>query len=203
MTMKKLLAASIVAACATTANAADLGRYPGSVKDGVYQPEVSWAGFSASVAGGASFYTGDVDALGYDFSLTGFTGLGRLQYDWQAGRLVVGPYADISFTTSSDADVDTRLGFGAGVRAGIAEGNALVYGKLGYHRSHIGSDYLDVSKDLNAVRVGGGLEFRMSQKLTAFAEANIDLYDDVSVVGYKLESTETSVLGGVRYRFGN
>lgn len=107
-------------------------------------------------------------------------------YDVQFAGAVVGLEAEV-------ADSDTDLSFAAvpgvrlvtdrdlyaGARVGYAKGNALVYGKVGYTNARFEGVALGFAggENLDGVRVGGGLEYKLSSNLYAKAEYRYSNYE--------------------------
>jgi hypothetical protein len=212
----KALALATSMLFADPAVAADLGGQP-SMKDyGELAPPMGWGGFSAALGVGATFsdnqFTFADNSPAINFGDSGFTALGRLQYDWQLGHFVFGPYVDLSYTGSNSSYLDSHMGYGAGVELGYVDGAGKIYTKFGWERSHLKySDAnkesptynWDVSKDRDALRVGGGLEFKVSRRLVLFAEGDIDFFSSMGTKyrDMKVESTDLTALAGIRIPF--
>jgi outer membrane autotransporter protein len=238
--MKYLIAALGLIASAISANAADLGKY--SLKDPIpaaaapvervtYQNafwEGAYAGASINyetlnfdhdlrIGGyslGEAVADGIVTERGGDGN--GWSASIRAGYDFQRGRVVVGPYVEVTgidgasaertyatpFCASCAASVtwESNWSVEAGGRLGIDLGMFMLYAKLGYTATsfsgdasltydgeEIGSRSLD--KTLNAIAYGGGVEAKLSQHVVVFGEV---MHYDFSDVTYREDGAEYS-----------
>lgn len=118
-----LIGALALTAVAPVANAADVYRREGGLKDAGpvdYLPPIVWAGFYAGVNLGAAFDDNED-------SDTVLIGGGHLGYNWQGpSNLVVGIEGDVDFADDIDylATIRGRLGYAFGPTLAYATGGA-------------------------------------------------------------------------------
>lgn len=215
--IRTLAAAAILAALSASASAADI---PASRQAAGPAPEpyvqsvaASWNGFYAGVNAGWSWGNSDwvVATPGHDID-GGAIGL-HGGYNFQWNSIVYGIEADIDFTdidgtsacgaTICTTDINT-LGSVRG-RLGYAWDNMQVYGTGG-----IALAGLDVtapaftdSTTLTGGVVGGGAEYRLTDSLSARAEALYYMFADKNIGGGldNVDIDTTTVRAGVSYHF--
>ncbi|MBO9574455.1 MAG: porin family protein [Sphingobium sp.] len=154
----------------------------------------------------ATFSGPRVEALaGYDSVKTNSNGLGSpggflygvgLGYDLRAGGAVIGAEAELSDSTASRAvvggDVDAARDIYIGGRIGVPVGtNLLAYAKAGYTNARVNTPTFRENGD--GVRVGGGLEYDLGNKLYVKAEYRYSNYEQ--------DIERHQVVGGVGVRF--
>ncbi len=148
------------------------------------------------VEGVVGYDTTDVEGEGSD----GVTYGAQLGYDVQSGGAVFGVEAEASDSTIDECVGDVDLAgdelcveagrdLYVGGRAGAAVGrNLLVYAKGGYSNARVGVDYEDGTtgtaldfeqgRNLDGVRVGGGLEVAVGPNSYAKTEYRYSNYED-------------------------
>jgi outer membrane immunogenic protein len=175
-----------------SAFSADLGGYPGGMKDGPYErPAIyaQWTGLYVGLQGG--YLWGDA---GHSFSNgapsdnsdpDGFIGGGHIGYNLQSGSIVYGIEADIeggdvggSFTNltglSSTGAVDLNWQGSLRARLGVVHGSMLFYATGGWAFGDFdfsggpapGPACCGYSETLNGWTIGGGIEWALSKNLT-------------------------------------
>lgn len=164
-----------VAAFATGASAADLSApkaVPAPVEDAA--PAKAWTGCYGGIAGGIVAAGLNVEQIAVDIGC-----------DYQLGsRIVVGGLARYGHTFSPESDRAEIM-----ARAGVLLNPALLVYATGGGMTSIGHGS---SGDWYAM-AGAGLETYVAPRMTLYVEA--DRY-------FETGSEATSVLAGVRYRFG-
>jgi outer membrane immunogenic protein len=207
--MRKLamVAATVLAAGGSTAQAADMGYYGSQTPYTVNQPlnAFSWAGPYLGANLGYSF--GDVSN-----NITkpaGFSGGVQGGYNWQSGAFVFGAEGDLQFTTADDTFAPYKFSnpwFGTiRGRVGYAMNNVLLYGTggLAFGELH-GENLLRTESHTNpGWTVGAGAEFAFAPKLSAKVEY---LYVNLSSSNFAITSTSNSynfgvIRAGINYHF--
>jgi outer membrane immunogenic protein len=206
--MKKILLAGVAfAALSGTAFAADLpSRVAAPAPIIAAVPLFTWTGFYVGVNAGYGWSNNDFDA--FDAADVdddgGFVGGAQAGYNYQIGSFVVGlegdiQYADFgaegAFDFDGDGDDDrfeSSDWFGTvRARAGVAFGQALIYGTGGFA----------FADDANGWTVGGGIEYAFTNNLSAKIEGlyvNLDL--DNNLVD---DEAEFGIIrAGLNFRFG-
>ena len=126
---------------------------------------------------------------GYDKVNTNSNGLGSpdgviygigLGYDLRAGNAVVGVEAELADSTASrnvtGGDVDAARDIYIGARVGVPIGtNLLAYAKAGYTNARVNTPTFRENGD--GLRVGGGLEYDLGNKLFVKAEYRYSNYE--------------------------
>lgn len=193
--MRKLILAALVAGTAATpalAQPAD-GRFTGFRVEGI-------VGYDST----------DIEGEGSDGIVYG-VGAG---YDVQAGNIVIGIDGEVSKSTvdecvtsavvaGDELCVEAGRELSVGGRVGFVAGsNALVYARAGYTNARVEVDYDDPTgtvldtfegRNLDGVRVGGGVELGLGTNAFAKAEYRYSNYED----GFDRHQ----VVGGVGLRF--
>ena len=205
--MKKILLSSVAfLGLATGALAADLPsrRAPAPVIAAV--PVFTWTGFYVGVNAGYGWSDDDFDAVDFadEDDDGGFVGGAQVGYNYQIGSFVVGlegdiQYIDFGSTRFRDADLVLREAgiddwFGtARARAGVAFGQALIYGTGGFA----------FADDANGWTVGGGVEYAFTNNLSAKIEGlYVNLDNDDDFPGFDGETDFGVVRAGLNFRFG-
>jgi len=150
-------------------------------------------------------------------------------YDFSTGGIVFGAEAELSDSTGGESDDN---GFGTGRRASFETGRdiyvggrigvlvsprALIYAKGGYTNARYGLDADDASgtrrefsATLDGFRVGGGVEFALSENMFAKAEYRYSSYSDLSVDvadtdvdfdDFDVNTDRHQLVAGVGFRF--
>lgn len=225
--LRILLSSTVLLTTFAGARAADIPSFePAPIAAPV--PSYAWTGFYAGVQGGYAFGENDdnsvlfdtdldggfgdtvltaglVDAFGPGFDSDfddGFTGGGRLGYDWQFDRFVLGVVGDINYTDIGDTvtansitpafyTFDRELNFLASgrLRGGVTLDRFLVYATGGFAYGNFdysfstssGSILSNVSKpdeDAWGYTVGGGVEALVTSNISVGLEY---LYTDLDV----------------------
>jgi outer membrane immunogenic protein len=210
-------------AAATPARAADLSVAPlYKAPPTVPVPAYNWSGFYLGVNGGGAWGTSNWSTVGNSFNLSGAQVGGTAGMNWQTGHAVFGLEGDVDWSgvrgtaapalcpgcaTNNDwlATVRGRAGYAFDrfmpfVSGGLAVGDirATAPGFAGTTQSNAGWT------------VGGGMEFALTNNLTAKAEyLHVDLgnmncgFSCGVAAGNSVSVREDIVRGGVNYRFGN
>lgn len=97
--------------------------------------------------------------------------------------------------------LDTNESYGISARAGyLVTNDALLYGRVGYQRTNYdvsvgtGATKISASDTLDGLRLGGGLEYALTDNVLARVEYNYTDYDETKF-------HENQVRVGVAYRF--
>ncbi|MEQ8743794.1 porin family protein [Parasphingorhabdus sp.] len=134
---------------------------------------------------------------GYDNTDFGIAGVGSadnadgflygasLGYDLQSNNIVYGVEAEITESTADisggGASVDASRDLYAGARVGFVAGDkALIYAKAGYTNARYtgaGAGFGAVAGNADGVRVGAGVEFKLSDKVFARGEYRYSNYE--------------------------
>jgi outer membrane immunogenic protein len=185
-------------------------------------PAYNWSGFYVGVNGGGAWGTSNWSTPSNSFNLSGGQVGGTAGMNWQAGRAVFGLEGDVDWSgvrgraaptlcpgcaTNNDwlATVRGRAGYAFDrfmpfVTGGLAVGDirATAPGAAGATQTNAGWT------------VGGGVEFALTNNLTAKAEyLHVDLgnmncgFSCGVATGNNVSVREDIVRGGVNYRFGN
>ena len=210
-------------AAVAPARAADLSVAPiYKAPPAVPVPAYNWSGFYLGVNGGGAWGTSNWSAVSNSFNLSGGQVGGTAGMNWQTGHAVFGLEGDVDWsgvrgtaapalcpgcTTNNDwlATVRGRAGYAFDrfmpfVTGGLAVGDvrATAPGAAGVSQTNAGWT------------VGGGLEFALTNNLTAKAEyLHVDLgnmncgFSCGVASGNNVSVREDIVRGGLNYRFGN
>lgn len=182
--MKKLLALAILGMMSAPAGAADLGAQGGYKDDlsGAVAPcaGVSWTGLrvggfigvgmtgvgsgTASISDGENYAHRSVFG-GYQMSTFGEIELGA-DYQFKGSPVVIGVFGDLGYGSGA-----MELTYGAKLRAGLAYGNALVYGFAGVEKAHYvhdlstagGNSIVSLSADPAGVAYGLGVDVALGR----------------------------------------
>ena len=111
----------------------------------------------------------------------GFLGGFHAGYNWDRGTLVYGVEGDIDFTDISFNTVDVDAISRLRLRMGVDTGSAFVYGTAGAAYMNGGSG--GVSLDGWGWVAGAGVDFKLSERWVAGADALYHEFDDVSPTG--------------------
>lgn len=122
----------------------------------------------------------DLDIAGVD-NVEGFLYGGTLGYDVQSGNMVYGAELEATESTGKISDPTGRVEAGrdlyAGGRLGVVVGDAaLLYAKAGYTNARISSPGLG-GENGDGVRVGAGIEYKLSDKMFARGEYRYSNYE--------------------------
>jgi outer membrane immunogenic protein len=211
--IRALAAAAMLTAIGVPALAADIPA-AGPVPEPYIQPvATSWSGFYAGINGGWNWGNSDwtVATPGHDID-GGLIGL-HAGYNFQWNSVVYGIEADIDF-----ADIDGASPCGGTIctttintlgsirgRLGYAWENTQLYGTGGLALA--GADFtapaFTDSTTLTGGVIGGGLEYRFSESLSARAEALYYIFADKNIGGGldNVDVDATTVRAGVSYHF--
>ncbi|WP_339823968.1 porin family protein [uncultured Parasphingorhabdus sp.] len=123
----------------------------------------------------------DLDIAGVD-NVDGFLYGAALGYDVQSGNLVYGAELEATESTSKISNAGGRIDAGrdlyAGARLGyVVGGSALLYAKAGYTNARVSSPGLG-GYNADGVRVGAGVEYKLSDKMFARGEYRYSNYED-------------------------
>ncbi len=122
----------------------------------------------------------DLDTPGVD-NVEGFLYGGTLGYDIQAGNVVYGAEVEATESTGKISNTFGRIEAGrdlyAGGRLGVVVGDsALLYAKAGYTNARV--SYPGIGGDnADGVRVGAGVEYKLSDKMFARGEYRYSNYE--------------------------
>jgi hypothetical protein len=185
--MKKFLIGLSMLMFSAPAMAADLGNQGGGFKDdalsNVVGPcaGVSWTGFRIGLgvgvgqtglgSGTESSTSGNVISTdvvngGYQMETVGQVELGY-DYQFRNSPLVIGAFGNLGYGSGP-----TQFTYGADVRAGLAWGNALFYGFVGYEKSHLAHDLTNTTgsavlasmkADPDGVAFGAGVDVNLGR----------------------------------------
>lgn len=195
--MKRILIATAALGLASTAQAADFTGPRVELRTG-------WDRLSVEGLPSANPATANIDADedGVAYGLA-------LGYDHAIGdSVIVGVEAGVDFfdnevsgtigTTRYDVDAKRDLDVAARIGTKLTD-NVLLYGKVGYSNARVksrfttGATTLVDSENLDGVRVGGGLEVALNDRVYAKAEYR---YTD-----YEAGISRNQVLTGIGFRF--
>jgi outer membrane immunogenic protein len=207
--MKKILLASVaLLGFAGAASAADLPARTMAPAAPIVAaaPIFTWSGFYLGVNAGYGWSNNDSDVIDLvdEDDDGGFIGGAQVGYNYQIGSFVVGlegdiQYIDFGSTRFRDADLVLREAgiddwFGtARARAGVAFGQALIYGTGGFA----------FADDANGWTVGGGVEYAFTNNLSAKIEGlYVNLDNDDDFPGFDGETDFGVVRAGLNFRFG-
>ncbi len=230
-----LTLAAGTALCVCSAQAADLpmAPRPAPVAPVAYvAPVYNWSGFyiGGHIGGGfsnSSWSDPITGANGDDFSKSGFLGGGQVGVNAQYNWLVVGLEGDFSWTglkgssTDSIGDkINTNVDWTSTVtgRVGAAFDRLLVYGKGGLALADDQSSFTDLGGNTasngSMVRtgwtVGGGLEYALTQNLSAkveydylgFGNKTMNFTTPLVGVSSNTNLNVQEVKAGLNFRFG-
>lgn len=209
--MKKFLLAGVALAFVSPALAADLpSRVAAPAPSPIYAvPVASWTGFYLGLnAGGVSIDAAPGDISGYTFGA-------RIGYDYQFGNgFVIGALGDAELSTASltfgpgglpRTKVQTDYILSANLRAGFAiSPSVLLYATGGYSYFDVQVNSLGpivgAPTSADGYNIGLGIEARMTQNLSAYAEYR---YHDIKFNNANGHADVNQVKVGVNYRFGS
>lgn len=122
----------------------------------------------------------DLDIAGVD-NVEGFLYGGTLGYDVQSGNFVYGAELEATESTGKISNVAGRIEAGrdlyAGGRLGVVVGDAaLLYAKAGYTNARISSPGVG-GENGDGVRVGAGVEYKLSENMFARGEYRYSNYE--------------------------
>mgnify|MGYP003670562266 FL=1 len=122
----------------------------------------------------------DTGIAGVD-NIDGFLYGGSLGYDIQSGNVVYGAELEATESTGKISNVGGRIEVGrdlyAGARLGFLVGDAaLLYAKAGYTNARVSSPGLG-GENGDGVRVGAGIEYKLSDKMFTRAEYRYSNYE--------------------------
>ena len=207
--MRKLAmaTATILAAGATAAQAADMGYYGSRTPYTVNQPlnAFSWAG--PYLGGNLGYSFGNV--TNNITKPSGFSGGLQGGYNWQSGAIVFGLEGDIQFSTADDTFAPYKFSnpwFGtARGRVGYAMNDVLLYATGGLAFGQLkGQNLLSTESHTTAGwTVGAGAEFAFAPKLSAKVEY---LYGSLSTNNFFITGAPNGynfglVRAGINYHF--
>lgn len=123
----------------------------------------------------------DLDIAGVD-NVDGFLYGGTLGYDIQSGNIVYGAELEATESTGKFSTAAGRIEAGrdlyAGARLGFVVGDAaLLYAKAGYTNARVSIPGVG-GENGDGFRVGGGIEYKLSDKLFARGEYRYSNYED-------------------------
>lgn len=123
----------------------------------------------------------DLDIPGVD-NVDGFLYGGSLGYDMQSGNVVYGAEVEATESTGNISNAGGRLEAGrdlyAGGRLGYVLGDStMLYAKAGYTNARVSSPGIGGTNG-DGVRVGGGVEFKLSENTFARGEYRYSDYED-------------------------
>ncbi|RJF64507.1 outer membrane protein [Rhodopseudomonas palustris] len=207
--MRKLAmaTATILAAGATAAQAADMSYYGSRTPYTVNQPlnAFSWAG--PYLGGNLGYAFGNV--TNNITKPSGFSGGVQGGYNWQSGAIVFGLEGDIQFSTSEDTFAPYKFSnpwFGtARGRVGYAMNDVLLYATGGLAFGQLkGQNLLSTESHTSAGwTVGAGAEFAFAPKLSAKVEY---LYGSLSTNNFFITGVPNGynfglIRAGINYHF--
>jgi outer membrane immunogenic protein len=177
-----LLGATVLAAGASCANAADLPVKAPAARIYAPAPVASWTGFYLGPNVGWGW--ANVDVGGVSSNLNGIIGGGQIGYNWQTGQFLIGIEGDFQGSSQSVSDtvagvtVDQRLPWFATLRGrvGYVAGPLLVYftggGAWANYRLDVTTGGATASDNATktAWTIGGGLEWMFVPKWSAKVE---------------------------------
>ncbi len=122
----------------------------------------------------------DLDIPGVD-NVEGFLYGGTLGYDIQSGNVVYGAELEATESTGNISDATGRFEAGrdlyAGARLGyVLSDSAMLYTKAGYTNARVSSPGLG-GENGNGVRVGAGIEYKLSDNMFARGEYRYSNYE--------------------------
>jgi len=123
----------------------------------------------------------DVDIAGVE-NVEGFLYGGTLGYDIQSGNMVYGAEVEATESTGKISSIAGRIEAGrdlyAGARLGyVVSDSAMLYAKAGYTNARVSSPGLG-SENGDGVRVGAGVEYKLSENMFARGEYRYSNYED-------------------------
>ncbi len=207
--MRKLAmaTATILAAGATAAQAADMGYYGSRTPYTVNQPlnAFSWAG--PYLGGNLGYAFGNV--TNNITKPSGFSGGVQGGYNWQSGAIVFGLEGDIQFSTADDTFAPYKFSnpwFGtARGRVGYALSDILLYATGGLAFGQLKGQNLLATETHNSAgwTVGAGAEFAFAPRLSAKVEY---LYGSLSTNNFIITGSPNGynfglIRAGINYHF--
>ena len=123
----------------------------------------------------------DLDVPGID-NVDGFLYGGSLGYDMQAGNVVYGAEVEATESTGNISNVVGRIEAGRDLYAGgrlcyVLGDSTMVYAKTGYTNARVSSPGIGGANG-DGARVGGGVEFKLSENMFARGEYRYSDYED-------------------------
>lgn len=201
--MKRILTIAAIAALSTAAHAGDLGKMRGAQSPAIPQapaePEYThYAG--PYIALGAGFDANSVSNGVDDISVSGLVATGRVGWDFQQGRFVFGPFADVEWNNADSTGIDGQWSVALGGRAGLVIGQALVYVNGGFEWKHFDISTISTDYDPSGPFVGAGLEASLGEGWTIMPEGRISFTDD-KVGSEKIDNQDYSFRVFAKKRF--
>jgi len=189
-----VLAALFLSSALFGAKAADLGSYKDGGRTaglGVLLPQ----GTYASIGIGETFDTAGISSL--TLSGQGASGDFRLGYDALLGnsKFVVGPLIGVGVqnVTGKTLTGNEKWNWEIGARAGrIFNSSDLLYVLVAYNQQHEGLTGTGVNPVLEGPKVAGGIEFDVTTGVTIGTELGYTWFNDYSVAGTTLKSSDMS-----------
>lgn len=156
-----------------------------------------------------------------DLNLDGWTYGGFFGYGKTFDRFYVGGEGEVGGIELSNSakvaagrttSLDANESYGLSARAGyLVTNDALVYGRVGWQRtdyevtSRLGTSRVVKSDDLDAVRLGGGVEYAITDSILARVEYNYTDYEGLKYTAggtaHSLQPDDSQVRVGVAFRF--
>lgn len=156
-----------------------------------------------------------------DLNLDGWTYGGFFGYGKTFDRLYLGGEGELGGLELSDktklvggrvTGLDGNETYGISARAGyLVTNDALVYGRVGWQRTNyevnsaLAGTSVSKSDTLNGVRVGGGVEYAVTDNILARLEYNYTDYEALKYTAggtaYSLQPDDSQIRVGVAYRF--
>ncbi len=182
--MKKILFVAAIAVSSMTSPA-------------IAQEEGDFSGAKGTAIAGYDNTDFGLAGAGNDDNLDGFLFGAALGYDLQSSNIVYGVEAEITGSTGEISggglSVDASRDLYAGARLGFVVGDsALIYTKAGYSNARFTATGVG-GGNLDGIRVGAGVEFKLSDNLFARGEYR---YSD-----YEAGVSRNQVVGGLGFRF--
>ncbi len=123
----------------------------------------------------------DLDIAGVD-NVEGFLYGGAIGYDVQSGNVVYGAELEATESTGKISNAAGRVEAGRDLYAGgrlgyVVGGSTLLYAKAGYTNARISSPGIG-GENGDGVRVGAGLEYKLSDNMFARGEYRYSNYED-------------------------
>lgn len=188
MFTKAIFKAATIAAVLTVpsiAMAQDAGQWQGfygGLQFSAVSPELNGAPVNLDSGQGAEIFAG------YDFAVGG---------NWVVGgELSYGTSVDVQATPAITVGLEDRIAVRG--RAGVAVGNALFYGSVGYMTTDLSVNGMSTGLTGEGATFGLGIEAMLSENISGRIEFN---RADLDVGGSPIGIDQNSVSMGVAYRF--
>lgn len=172
--------------------------------------ELRWSGFYVGAGGVFGATVTELSDGGNSIDGLGGEGaglMGQVGYDQRLGRFIVGvgvdfTYSDDFWQTDLDGvEINREHDWTAYGRLGVLlNPNTMSYILLGYSQLQVGEIGPTPSKTFDGYTVGGGVETKVNDFVSAFAEGRWSQYDSESYGHIEAEPSEAKAMMGLRIK---